>query len=159
MARALVPRVQEAHAAALGLRPWDSASSRMAGATYELSRHRLGPAACDTEIQSVLASLNPMAQAAGGWTSSVQPPPSLEAAPLAVGLSAWPRREEEDRAIQTLAQDLARLTKTSPRRVVLAIQGEGPTMRLAGTAILDNDTREALLVLGRITAITADRRR
>ena len=45
------------------------------------------------------------------------------------------------------------------RLVALAIEGSGPTIRLAGHAILDNSTREALLVLGRITAITADRRK
>src|SRR5688572_25144820 len=129
-AQLLAPQVHEAHAAALGLRPWDSSSERMAGATYELTRYRLGPAPCAAEIQAVLAALNPMAQAAGGWTSSVRPPPSLQPAALATGLSAWRRREDEHRAVHQLAQTLAQLTKTNPSLTVLAIEGSGPTMRL-----------------------------
>jgi hypothetical protein len=159
VAQALVPLVQEAHATALGLRPWDCASERMAGATYELSRYQLGPTACDAELQSVLSSISPMARAAGGWASSVQPLPGLDTASLAAGLSAWPRREEEERSLQKLAENLVRLTQASPSLVILAVDGSGPTMRLAGNAILDNSTREAVLLVGRITAITADRRK
>lgn len=96
--QALVPLVKDAQTAALGLRPWDSASDGRAGATYELSRYRLGPAACDVEIQAVLASINQKARPSNGWASSVRPLSDASVTALAAGLSAWPRRTEEEQA-------------------------------------------------------------
>lgn len=60
--------------------------------------------------------------------------------------------------MQALAANLSRLIRANPGLVVLSLGGTGPTMRLAGYALLDDSTRDVVLVVGRITAIIADRR-
>jgi len=90
------------------------------------------------------------------WAPSVVPLPSSNAGNLSAGLSTWQRRGAEEQPVPVLAETLADSIRANPTLIVRALNGTGPRVRLAGYAILDGSTREALLVWGWIVMGTVD---
>jgi hypothetical protein len=73
-------------------------------------------------------------------------------------LGDWERRNGEESAVGRLSDQLVDLIRARANLGVLSVHGTGPSVRVNGLAVVDATRREALLIVGRITAITTDRR-
>jgi hypothetical protein len=163
LADVAAPIVEEARAGAEGIRSWQSAEgggdgNRAAGAVYEMRGFRLGAATCESELQRAAATLVKLPAGAVEPTWSVRLALDVDRQSVTSSLGDWERREREEQAIDRLSEKIVHMLRSSSSLDLFTLHGSSPSVRIHGVAVVDPARREALLIVGRITALTTDRR-